>query len=130
MIQIKTNELNKVYKIEVDGEAWEMRSPGAGDELRLGQAQRRITQIDKKIKDGTATDADYDLYDQLERTMYDVFTNMFKDSTEDNSHVKEWIKNTPMAIITTAITSIKDQIVASEDKKEAEVINGQQDTAN
>lgn len=124
MIQIKTSELNKVYKIEVDGEAWEMRSPGAGDELRLGQVQRRVAQIDKKIKDGTATDADYDLYDQLERTMYEMFENMFKDSTENNANVKEWVKNTPMAIITAAITSIKDQIVASEDKKEVKVVNG------
>lgn len=130
MIQIKTSDLNKVYKIEVDGEAWEMRSPGAGDELRLGQVQRRVAQIDKKIKDGTATDADYDLYDQLERTMYEMFENMFRDSTEDNAHVKEWVKNTPMAIITAAISSIKDQIVAGEDKKEVEVVDGQQDATN
>lgn len=130
MIQIKTSELNKVYKIEVDGEAWEMRSPGAGDELRLGQVQRRVAQIDKKIKDGTATDADYDLYDQLERTMYEMFENMFKDSTENNANVKEWVKNTPMAIITAAISSIKDQIVAGEDKKEAEVVDGTQSTTN
>jgi hypothetical protein len=109
MLQIKTSDLNKVYKVEVDGQAWTMKAPGAGDELKMGQAQRRIALIDKKIKDGVAVEADYDLYDELERSMFTIFTKIFKDGTDDNSQVEEWVKNTPLAVIIMATESIKEQ---------------------
>jgi hypothetical protein len=119
MYQIKTSDYTKVYDIEVDGEHWQMKSPGAGDELIMGQAQRRMKLLNAKIDNGTATSEDLDLYDELEKSMFDLVTKIFKDTTPDNHNVKKWVLNTPMQVIIKAIESIKTQV-----QKEADNGNG------
>lgn len=108
-VKISTNKYTKQGKVEIDGKLWEVKLPGAGTELKLSQAQRRLKVLDKKVEAGNATEEDLDRYDQYEKTIYDVFFNMFKDSTEDNSEVKAWIEETPMAIIMLAFEEIKEK---------------------
>lgn len=107
-VRISTDKYTKEGKVEVDGKIWSVKLPGAGTELKLSQAQRRTKVLDKKIESDNATEEDLDRYDQYEKTIYDVFLNVFKDSTKDNSEVKEWVENTPFAIIMLAFEDIKN----------------------
>lgn len=117
MYEIKTSNYIKTQKILVDGNEWEMHPPGAGDELALAQGKRRAERLEKKIKDGSASDEDYDTYDRIEKNMYNIFSKMFKDSTPDNSQVNNWLNTTPMVVIMAILEDITNQAQA---KKEAE----------
>ncbi|HUH57784.1 MAG TPA: hypothetical protein VL020_04650 [Pseudomonadales bacterium] len=108
-ININTSQYLGETRVIVDGQDWEIKLPGAGTELRLSQAQRRIKLLDKKIENDTAVEADYDLYDKLENQSISIFTNMFKDGSEDNAAVKEWVESTPLAVIMASFEEIKEQ---------------------
>ena len=83
--------------------------PGASTELKLEQAKRRLTLLDKKIEAGEATESDLDKYDEFEEVIYSTFSRIFQDGTKDNSEVKVWMDETPMAIIAMALEDIKAQ---------------------
>lgn len=108
-IKISTGKYNKDGKVDIDGKIWTVKLPGASTELRLNQAQRRLTLLDKKVEAGTATEEDLDKYDEYEQVVYSTFTNIFQDGTKDNTEVKAWITDTPMAIIALALEDIKSQ---------------------
>lgn len=108
-IKISTSKYSKEGKVDIDGNIWHVKLPGAGTELALNQAKRRLTVLDKKLEDGTATEEDLDRYDKYEKTIYDTFSGIFRDSTKDNSDVKSWINDTPLAVILLALEDIKEQ---------------------
>jgi hypothetical protein len=108
-VKISTSKYKQNGKVDIDGKIWSVKLPGAGTELRLSQAQRRLKVLDKKIESDNATEEDLDRYDGYEKTVYDVFFNMFEDTTKDNSEVKAWIEDTPLAIIMLAFEDIKNQ---------------------
>lgn len=122
-IKISTSKYTKDGKVEVDGNIWEIKLPGAGTDLKLRQALRssklyssRINIIDKKIEDETATQEDLDDYekylekfDEYERIIFELSTNMLKDGTEDNSQVKAWVDRTPSLIIEKVFEDIENQ---------------------
>lgn len=131
MYEIKTSNYIKSKKILVDGKEWEMRPPGAGDELALNQGKRRSERLEQKIKDGTATDQDYDTYDRIENNMYNIFRRMFKDTTEDNSEVNAWLSSTPMVVIMAILEDISKQAIengAPENGSEQPAIPGTTET--
>lgn len=115
---ISTDKYTKQGKVQVDGKIWSVKLPGAGTELKLNQAMRRIKVLDKKIETGDVTEEDLDRYDVYEKLMYDVFLGLFKDSTENNSEVQTWVNETPMAIIMMAFEEIKNQANGGDDAKE------------
>lgn len=120
---IKINSRTQVTsgKVEIDGQVWDIKLPGAATELRMSQAMRasklwgsRIQSLEKKIDAGTVSDAELDKYeeyvtkyDENEKIIYGFFTSMFKDSTEDNSEVKKWVDETPSDVILMAFEDIK-----------------------
>lgn len=120
-LKISTSGYAKEGKVEVDGQVWTVRLPGAGTELRMSQSFRnsklyaaRIGLIDKKIENGTATEEDLDKYERYcqefeknEREVFEFFSAVYKDDTEDNSEVKKWLEETPTAIIQMAFEDIK-----------------------
>lgn len=106
-ISISTDKYKKQGKVKIDGHVWEVKLPGAGTELRLSQAQRRIKLLEKKVEDGTATEEDLDKYEKYEELVYGTFKTMFKDSTKDNSEVNKWIEETPLMFIMMAFEEIK-----------------------
>jgi len=108
-IKISTGKYKKSGKVEVDGKVWTVNLPGASTELKLEQAQRRLTLLDKKIEAGEATESDLDKYDEFEEVIYSTFSRIFQDGTKDNSEVKVWMDETPMAIIAMALEDIKAQ---------------------
>lgn len=108
-IKISTSKYNKEGHVEIDGHLWSVKLPGAATELRLNQAQRRLTVLQKKVDAGEATEEDLDRYDDYEKTIYDAFRVMFKDTTEDNFEVNAWIDETPMVIIMMAFEELKNQ---------------------
>jgi hypothetical protein len=114
-ISITTSDYLEEKHVLVDGRDWVIKLPGAGTELRISQAQRRMKLLDKKINDGSASEEDYDLYDKLENNTITVFENMFNDGTTENESVKQWIQETPMGVIMAAFEEIKKQ--AEENKK-------------
>ena len=116
-IKISTSKYNKEGKVEIDGKIWTVKLPGAATELRLNQAQRRLSVLEKKVKADEATEEDLDRYDGYEKTVYDVFRNIFKDDTKDNSEVNKWIDETPLMIIIMAFEDIRNQ--ANVDREEA-----------
>lgn len=118
MYEIKTSNYLKSRKILVDGQEWTMHPPGAGDELALNQGKRRAERLEKKIQDGTATDADYDTYDRIENNMYNIFRKMFKDKTEDNSQVNAWLNSTPMVVIMAILEDIQKQATENQDEED------------
>lgn len=108
-IKINTGKYKKDGKVDIDGNVWSIKLPGAGTELKLSQAQRRLKALDKKIESGTATEADLDKYDVLEKVMYDSFKDMLNDGTDGNEAVHKWIHETPTAIISQVFEDIKEQ---------------------
>lgn len=118
MYEIKTGNYLKPFKVLIDGMEWEVRPTGAGDELALGQAKRRMEFLERKMQSKNETEEDLTLYDSLEQKMYDLFfTKVFKDGTPDNTHVKKWLESTPMAVIMAIFEEIKSQ---AESKKAEE----------
>jgi hypothetical protein len=114
MYEIRTSSYIKSKKILLDGNEWTMTAPGAGDELALGQAQRRSQMLQKKIEAGTASEADYDLYDKLEASMFKLFSKIFRDGTTNNTQVDKWLNSTPMIVINAIMEDIKTQAEAKE----------------
>lgn len=120
-IKISTSKYNKEGKVDIDGHVWSVKLPGAGTEMRFSQASRacnsyeaRLKIIDKKIEDGTVTEADLDRYDEFlekyaenEKIVFDIFLEGFRDGTPDNSEVTKWIQETPTAVIMLAFEDIK-----------------------
>lgn len=120
MYEIRTDKYQKEKKILMDGKEWIMRLPGAGDELALAQAQRRVKLLDKKIEDGTATEVDYDLYDKLENRTVEMFTKVFIDGSKDNEGVRKWLYDTPLVIIYEIFEDIKKQAEDNEAQKDSQ----------
>lgn len=106
---IDTTKFNRSGKVEVDGMLWDVILPGSGVDMKISKAQRRLKLLDKKIEDGSATEEDYDKYDELEDYCMSTIVNMFRDSTPDNAEVKKWVEETPSTIIYLAIKDIKEQ---------------------
>lgn len=131
-LMINSSKYNKQGQVQVDGHLWTVVLPGAGTELRLSQAFRnsklfgtRIELLDKKIEAGTITEEDLDRYEEYckefeknEKVVYDFFKTMFKDETEDNSEVRDWVENTPSAIMMMAFEDIKEQANSEQEAKE------------
>lgn len=125
-ISITTSDYLEEKYIQVDGKDWKIKLPGAGAEMRISQATRRMEFLDKKIKNGTAEEKDLDLYDKLEAGTLEIFEEMFNDGTEENQSVKDWVRNTPMPVILAAFDEIKRQ---AEENKKADQPGGQEETS-
>ncbi len=108
-IKINTGKYNKQGKVDVDGKIWSVKLPGAGTEMRLSQAQRRLTMLDQKVENKTATEEDLDKYDSYELVVYETFKSMFKDNTKNNSEVSKWVEETPLAIMVQVFEDLKEQ---------------------
>lgn len=135
-IKINTSKYRKQGKVNIDGHIWDVHLPGAGSELRLSQAFRssqlwasRLELVDRKIKDGTATEEDLDKYEEYdtrftksEEKVLDLFTQFFQDGTPNNSEVKAWLEETPIAFIQAAFEDIKEQAQT----EQTEVADGQE----
>ncbi len=106
-IKISTGKYTKEGKVDIDGNIWTIKLPGAGTEMKLSQAQRRLKLLDKKIEADTADEDDLDKYDKFEKVIFDTFKDMFKDGTKDNEKVKEWVEDTPIAIIVQVFEDVK-----------------------
>lgn len=127
-VKITTSQYNTQGKVDIDGHIWDVKLPGAGTELRLSQAFRasklyssRIQLLDKKIDDETITDADLDRYEEYnkkyeesEKMIFSFFTGVFRDSTPDNAEVKQWVEDTPTAVIEMAFNDVKEQANSKE----------------
>lgn len=117
MQTIKTSEYYKPRKVLIDDIEMTVTPLGAGDELVMNQAVRRIKLLDQKIANGTATDQDLDLYDNLETKMYAVFGRLFSDGTKDNGKVADWLTKTPVAVIQLVAEEIKKQVEPGDAEK-------------
>lgn len=116
MYEIKTTSYIKERKVLLDGMTVTIRPLGAGSELTIGQTQRRLTFLEKKIKAGTITEQELDKYDALEEQLLDYFDKFMLDGTEDNHKVRAWLKETPYAVIQQVFEDMKKQF----DEAEAE----------
>jgi hypothetical protein len=109
MFEIQTKSYVQEKTILIDGKTWTMKPLGAGDELAMSQMQRRASSIQKKVDTGEATDEDLDKLEVYETRVMQVFEGIFKDGSEDNSEVREWITNTPFSVIQAVIEEITKQ---------------------
>lgn len=121
-IKISTSKYNQQGKVNIDGNIWNVKLPGAGTEMRFSQASRicksseaRLAILDKKIEQGTITEPELDRYDEYaekysenEKIIYDVFLKVFTDGTKDNSEVRKWMEDTPTAVIMLAFEDVKE----------------------
>lgn len=111
---IDTSKYIKEGKVKVDGNVWEVKLPGAGVELKMSKIQRRYTFLGKRVEDGTITEEQLDYMDTADDFFYNFFSSIFKDGTKDNKAVKDWIANTPLAVIQKAFEDIKRQADSKE----------------
>ena len=111
--KVDTSKYKKEGKVEVDGKIWDIKLPGAGKELKLSKAQRRLKFLQKKIDSGSYDETDVNKYDELEDYTYQFFYELFRDSTEDNSEVKAWMEDTPLSIIIQSFEDIKEQAASA-----------------
>lgn len=123
-IKISTKKYTKQGKVDVDGNIWEVKLPGAATELRLSQAFRgsklwaaRMSKLDEKIDSGKISDSELDSYEEYkekyeenERIVFEFFSDMFQDGTEVNVSVKAWIDATPTSVIQAVFEDMKEQV--------------------
>ena len=76
MLQINTNELRKVYDVEIDGHHYKIRKLGAGERLRVAQAYRRIDTLSKKK---TLTEAEQNESMKLSEDVFSTMISVFDD---------------------------------------------------
>lgn len=107
---IDTSSFRQSGLVDVDGKIWTVVLPSAKAELQISRSQRRQKLLDRKIEDGTATEADFNEYDNLEEFGYTTLKNVFRDSTPDNAEVENWFGTNSLSVIIAAIESIKDQV--------------------
>lgn len=113
--KIDTTKYTTEGKVEVDGNLWTVKLPGASTELKMSKHKRRQEFLSKKIDKGIATEQDLDRYDEIEDYFYDFFRNLFQDGTEGNEAVHKWVDSTPMSVILQAFEDIKEQANKKED---------------
>jgi len=123
-LKINTKKFQTGGKVEVDGKVWDVKLKGAGSELRYSQAQRqvklyaaRLANLDKKIDAGQVTDDELDqyqeysnIYEDNERIVYQELETMFRDSTDDNSEVKQWLNETPIFAVIMAFEEVNNGV--------------------
>jgi len=122
-IKISTKKFEPDGKVDIDGNIWTIKPPGAGTELRLSQAFRgsklyasRMNIVEKKIESETATSEDLDKYEEYidkfekhEKVIFDISTSILRDETDSNKQVKEWVENTPTITIEKVFDEIERQ---------------------
>lgn len=109
---LDTNRYTRSGKVKVvldDGRSvdWDVILPGAGRELQMSKIQRRSKVLYKKEANDTLTEDEANELSSIEDSSIAYFTEIFKDSTADNSQVKAWVYSTPMSVIVRAIEDIK-----------------------
>jgi len=119
MIDIGADKYRAEKVVLFNGKNWRIRLPGARDELALSQIDRRMKHLEKRIESGTASDADLDKLDELEKKMYTVYLGFFQDETEDNSQVKAWLDDTPFGMVKVILEDITKQAEAKLDATDA-----------
>lgn len=110
MSEVKVVDTKKYIvsgNVLVDGKEWVVQLPGAGRELQYSKVARRIKVLNTKVENDTATEEDLDKLDSLEDFIVEYFVSIWKDTTEDNSEVRKWVNDTPMAVISAALEDIK-----------------------
>lgn len=115
-IPIKTSKYVKTLKVDIDGNIWDMRSIGGADQMAIGQAERRVNFLQSKIDKGEATEADLDLYDQLEVKVVSIVSKLFSDGSDRNSQVKEWLAGIPLSTVFKIIEDIVEQSEKNDEK--------------
>lgn len=132
VITISSDKHKKDFAVNIDGNIWRVRPPGAASELRFSQVSRDATRLSarlelltKKIDSETATMEDLDAYDKAsaeysesEGKLLAYFKGLFKDETEDNSQVEAWINDTPMSVVAKIVNDIKQLADGGSDEQD------------
>lgn len=106
--KIDTSTYTTEGKVDIDGNIWGIKLPGAGTELRMSKIQRRSALLTQKAEKGTATEEDLDKLDALEDEFYNFFIGIFDDG-KGGDDVRAWAEKTPLAVIYQAFEDIKKQ---------------------
>lgn len=112
-ININTDSFLKKEAIEIDGKVWQIMPLGSKSELEAQQATRRsklyamkVAGFDQIVDKGerllTKDEmADYESalesLEKCEQVIKTVFLKIFKDGSENNKGVQEWIDKTHLA---------------------------------
>jgi hypothetical protein len=109
VLEINSRDYLKERKVLIDGIEMSLKTPGAGTELRLSAAQRRIEFLEKKLKSGTITSEELDTLDRLEQDMLSHFNQMLRDGSQKNEKVWTWLNATPLTVIIAVMEDMKRQ---------------------
>lgn len=125
MLDINTAKYNKTRRVKIDGIEMEFKAPGAGSELAFSQRNRRLEHLQKKLDNGTATDADIDKMDALESSVMDFFNKIIVGVDGNDKAVRAWLDSTPIALIEQVFKDIQNQV----EQDEAESVTADQPKA-
>lgn len=106
-LSINTKDYVKGKKVQIDGMDWEYFAPGAGMTLDLSKASRKSEELQKKVNDGTATEADRIEQEKLVELVFEFYNSALKDGTKDNKQVKKWLRDTPMEVVSLVLQEIQ-----------------------
>lgn len=90
MLEINTNTLKSRKKVLIDGQQYIVRKLGAGEELSLSQAMRKLEKLGNKEKSGDLTEAEQDQAIKLAQSTLDTLISTFDDGG-DGSKAKALI---------------------------------------
>ena len=102
-------EKSKAKGVVVDGKKWQYIEPGMGSQQRLAQHMSRIKlygkwveRLDAKIDNDSITEEEMlkseEYLDKIQKHtdgVKEIFNNTYRDGTEDNASVLQWLDVTP-----------------------------------
>jgi len=98
-ISITTKDFVKAKKVLIDDMEWDFIAPGAGLSLELSRLAREVTDKESSPEE----------QNKMIETMFEYYGSIFKDATEDNSQVTEWLRDTPIETIGLVVAEINKQ---------------------
>jgi hypothetical protein len=79
VLEIRTGELKTRKKVLIDGQEYIVRKLGAGEELSLSQAMRRLEKLSKIEEAGTITEEESDEALRLAESTFNILAGTFND---------------------------------------------------
>lgn len=105
-----TLEKQETYKIDIDGNIWEVRQMPARFGVKLNRIRRKLPGLSKKIEEDTATEEEQDQFEEYLDFFLDALPKVLSDGTKENKSVTDWADDLTMEGITIVLGKVMEAL--------------------